>query len=318
VLNGYRLRLYPSPAQAQILLRWIGCQRLIYNAKVQEDRYFRRFARRMVGTAGAPVPVDQQYRQFITDKTPFLKQVPSQILRNGAVQFRQAYARCFQQLGGRPKFKQKSGRQAVWLTAELFQFRPQIDEQTGAGASYQLHIGTKKFPVGLIPYVAHRSHALPSSIHIAVDGGHWWLAFAAEDPEVTMLAHTVNGAMERIADDLRHLSDDQLVERTLGGDRGVAKPLMTSDGPPMARSLISARCRKTGSRRRAANRTNGSGGRRDAKKDRRTSTKPTDKRPAISGTTRTCAMSTPIKPAMHSWSTRPMTCTCLRIGAFSR
>jgi len=143
MLRGYRLRLYPSPAQAQILLRWMGCQRLIYNAKVQEDRYFRRFARRRVGTAGAPIPVDQQYRQFITDKTPFLKQVPSQILRNGAVQFRQAYARCFQQLGGRPKFKTKSGRQAVGLTAELFQFRPQIDEQTGAGASYQRHIGSR-------------------------------------------------------------------------------------------------------------------------------------------------------------------------------
>ncbi|PSR20439.1 MAG: transposase, partial [Sulfobacillus acidophilus] len=29
---------------------------------------------------------------------------------------------------------------------------------------------------------------------------------------------------------MRHLSPDQLAERTLGGDRGIAKPLMTSDG----------------------------------------------------------------------------------------
>ncbi len=45
-------RLSPSKVQEQILLQSIRCQRLIYNAKVQEDRYFRRFAQLMVGTAG--------------------------------------------------------------------------------------------------------------------------------------------------------------------------------------------------------------------------------------------------------------------------
>ena len=119
MINGYKFRLYPNPEQQQILLRWIGCQRLIYNAKVQEDRYFRRFARRMVGTAGERIPVDQEYSRFITEKTAFLKLVPSQILRNGAVKFRQAYSRFFQKLGGRPKVKKKSGRQSVCVYYEL-------------------------------------------------------------------------------------------------------------------------------------------------------------------------------------------------------
>lgn len=52
MLNGYQFRLYPNAEQQQILLRWFGCQRLIYNAKVQEDRYYRRFQRRMVGPVG--------------------------------------------------------------------------------------------------------------------------------------------------------------------------------------------------------------------------------------------------------------------------
>lgn len=95
MLNGYRFRLYPSSEQEQILLRWIGYKRLISNAKVQEDRYFRRFARRMVGTAGMPVPIDQQYHPFITDRTAFLQDVPSLILRNGAVKSGQAYQRFF-------------------------------------------------------------------------------------------------------------------------------------------------------------------------------------------------------------------------------
>lgn len=44
MLNGYRFPLYPDEAQEQILLPWLGSQRLSYNAKVQEDQYFRRFA----------------------------------------------------------------------------------------------------------------------------------------------------------------------------------------------------------------------------------------------------------------------------------
>ncbi|MCY0900510.1 MAG: transposase, partial [Firmicutes bacterium] len=264
MLNGYKFRLYPSPAQAQILLQWIGCQRVIYNAKVQEDRYFRRFQRRMVGLAGERPPVDQQYNQFITEQTACLRTVPSQVLRNGAVQFRQAYQRFFRKLGGRPKLKKKSGRQAVWLTSELFQFIPLTDQVVGDVQGYQLHVGTDKFPVGIIPYVAHRPHAILSSIHIAVAGGRWWLSFAAEDPDVTMPGKDTDTAIECIAEDLRHLSAEQLTVRTLGGDRGVAKPLMTSDGhvfdllPVQKQRIQKARRRRRRWQRRASRRKKGS------------------------------------------------------------
>ena len=102
MINGYKFRLYPNPEQQQILLRWIGCQRVIYNAKVQEDRYFRRFQRRMVGTVGMEIPNDQQYSRFISNTTAFLRDVPSQILRNGATKFANAYQRFFKKLGRRP------------------------------------------------------------------------------------------------------------------------------------------------------------------------------------------------------------------------
>lgn len=52
MLNGSWFRLHPRSDQEPILLRWMGCQRLIYNAKAQEERYFPRFQRRMVGLAG--------------------------------------------------------------------------------------------------------------------------------------------------------------------------------------------------------------------------------------------------------------------------
>ncbi len=78
---GVRFRCYPTPEQAQTLAQWIGCQRFIYNAKVREDRYFRRFARTSLQHTGQHLPIDQCYRQFKTDLTPWLSEVPSQVLR---------------------------------------------------------------------------------------------------------------------------------------------------------------------------------------------------------------------------------------------
>jgi putative transposase len=90
--SGFRFRCYPTEAQAASLLRWIGCQRFIYNAKVGEDRYFRTFARKSLQHADQFAPQDQQYSHFITEETSWLREVPSQVLSNGAVRWKQAYA----------------------------------------------------------------------------------------------------------------------------------------------------------------------------------------------------------------------------------
>ena len=87
--TGFRFRCYPTHAQAQTLLRWIGCRRFIYNAKVAEDRYYRKFARKALDLAGFYPPADQQYSRCIDpDLTPWLQEVPSQLPRNGAVRWR--------------------------------------------------------------------------------------------------------------------------------------------------------------------------------------------------------------------------------------
>ena len=208
MLTGNRFRLYPTQPQQKILLRWIGCQRFIYNAKVSEDRYFRGFARKFGGRA----PVDQAYSHFIGPQTPWLREVPSQILRNGATRWRQAYQRFFRQLGGRPTIQKPHGPQSVWLTSELFQF-------VGEG----LFIGNGKRLVGLIPYTAHRTHELPNSIHISVHAGRWYVSFSAE-----------NGEPEYdeadIAKWLGGFSREELEVRAVGIDRGVAIPMAVSRG----------------------------------------------------------------------------------------
>lgn len=259
MLTGYRFRLYPTKEQERTLLRWIGCQRLIYNAKVSEDHYFRTFQRKALCMAGQDVPVDQKYSHFKTDRTPFLREVPSQVLRNGAVLFRQSYQRFFRGLAGRPRHKRRSGEQSVWLTSELFSFEPDTDPAMDEVLRYRLWVGTVRFPVGEITCKAHRRHGVPASIHISVHGGRWFVSFSVEDP-----ALAIPVTAERVAEKLRQMSFEELAVRTCGADRGVAKPLATSDGqvydlrPVQKDRIKAARTKKKRWQRRAARRKKGS------------------------------------------------------------
>ena len=242
--TGFRFRCYPTLAQAQILLRWIGCQRFIYNAKVTEDRYYRKFAGKALDLTGFYPPVDQQYSRYIhPDLTPWLKEVPSQVLRNGAARWRRAYARYFQGLGGRPVIKKKIGRQAVWLTSELFTFSPIVDTQAGEILGNKLTVGNKKFAVGDILFNAHKDYRIPNSIRIGIEGGQWFLSFSNEDLiQVPDEAETVEW--------LRKFSEEELLARTFGGDRGVEIPLAGNHGEafdfdPVQKARMEKKVRKT-------------------------------------------------------------------------
>jgi len=224
MLNGYQFRLYPTKEQAQTLLRWIGCQRGIYNAKVSEDRYFRTFRNHSLALTGVMTPIDQTYSQFVTDQTAYFREVPSVILRNGAALFGQAYQRYFKGLGGRPTKQSHRGKQSVWITSELFRFEPIAGKETGEITGYHLFVGTKKFPVGELVFTAHRKFNVPASIHITIHAGKWQVAFSTDDPSLSAFKE------ESLIASLQKMSDEELMDRTIGADRGVAKPLMTSDG----------------------------------------------------------------------------------------
>ena len=214
--------MYPTNAQAQTLLRWIGCQRAIYNAKVGEDRYFRTFARKSLQHAGEFAPVDARYSHFITDETAWLREVPSQVLRNGAAAWVMAYSRYFKKLAGRPKKQQRTGPQSVWLTSEVFRFNQHVDADTGE-VSFSFNVGTKKCHVGDIEYRAHRPHGVPASVHVTVEAGRWYLSFCNDDgrdlPSPAETAEWLSG-----------FGLQELGNRTVGIDRGVAVPFMLSTG----------------------------------------------------------------------------------------
>jgi len=77
ISSGAKFRCYPTRVQKQILSQWMGCQRVIYNAKVDEYRHFRTFSRKAVALTCVPVPVDQQYSQFKNrELSPYLYDEP--------------------------------------------------------------------------------------------------------------------------------------------------------------------------------------------------------------------------------------------------
>ena len=111
MLTGVKLRVYPTAMQIAILRLWMGHQKFIYNAKVLEQDYWYRFSKQSLALTGTKPSADQKYSQFKTELTPFLSQVPSQILRNGVYRFTCANARLHKGLGGAPSIKKEVGAQ---------------------------------------------------------------------------------------------------------------------------------------------------------------------------------------------------------------
>ena len=78
---GKKFRIYSTKEQITILSQWIGHQRFIYNSKVQEDRYFRKFKSKSLSPVGEAVPCDQEYSCFMLADTAFLKPDPCRIVQ---------------------------------------------------------------------------------------------------------------------------------------------------------------------------------------------------------------------------------------------
>lgn len=215
MINGIRCRAYPSIEQQIKLAQWIGCARVIYNAKVSEMEYFQTFSRKALG----PWPrleMDQAYSQF-KDKelTPYLFEVPSQVLRNASVQFMTAWQRHLKGLASKPAVKKKGRRDSVSLTSELFSLA-----EDGV-----LTVGTKKHQIGSFKVSLHRSIQTPKMLVISRRAGRWYVSFNFEDASLKEPRERAD-----VLEDLSHLSEQELAQVTWAGDRGVTEMLHGSDG----------------------------------------------------------------------------------------
>ena len=212
--EGKKFRVYPTKEQIKTLSQWIGPQRFIYNSKVGEDSDSRKFKNKSLSLIGEDIPCDQKYSQFISADTDFLKDVPSQILRNGVYRWMSAYQRFFKKLSGRPTIKKKHGRQSVMITKELFTFYS-VDPKTA-----MINLGTKKHTIGPIRVNVHLEYEVPATIYISVHGGKWYVSFSNEN-ELAVATEA-----ELLAD-LQHLTEEQLMDVASGFD---IAPVASSNG----------------------------------------------------------------------------------------
>lgn len=217
MLQGIRLKAHPTDQQKRVLSQWMGCARLIWNAKCDEDRYFRTYARKYC-SIGTYAPVDQKTSHFKSKElTPFLSDCPSQIIRNSAVNWYQTYQKFMKGICGRPHRKPKTDKGSIHVTRELFRFDVCPDGVT------RLFIGSKKNNIGYLSFKSHRSYSEPKSLYIRKEAGRYYVSFCYD-----------NGSQAPTTDKehllwLKGATKKWLDENVIGVDRGVAIPVHTGE-----------------------------------------------------------------------------------------
>lgn len=219
MLIGIKLRANPTSHQRLILSQWMGCARSIWNAKIEEEHYYRTFARKYC-PIGTYAPIDQTTAQFKSSElTPWLSDCPSQILRNSAVNWFKTYKKFMNGQCGRPKRKPKTDKGSIHLTREVFQFDRCED------GNLRLFIGTKTNNIGYLSFKVHGQFQIPNSMYIRKERGQYTLSFCYENTVSDADLLTPEQHLTRLQGATRHY----LEANTLGIDRGVVTPVHAGD-----------------------------------------------------------------------------------------
>ncbi|MBQ6459434.1 MAG: helix-turn-helix domain-containing protein, partial [Exiguobacterium sp.] len=139
MLKGYKYRLHPTPAQAEFLIKTIGCARFIYN-KLLEDRIaIREEAKAGIVTRRKPA-TPASYKPLF----PFLAEADSLALANAKLNLDTAFAKFFAGTGGFPNFKSRRRSRASYTT----------NNQHG---TIRIEAGKVRLPkVGFVRFTQHR------------------------------------------------------------------------------------------------------------------------------------------------------------------
>lgn len=219
MLTGIKFSCKPDESQKSILHQWPGCARVIWNAKCDEDHYLRTYARKYLPIGTYP-PVDQTYSQYKTDLTPWLKQCPSQILRNSTVCWYETYQKFLKGICGRPKRKNKHRGISLHLTSELFKL-----EKDELG-NWMLFIGTVKNNIGYLKVNFHKKNfSLPKSIRFQHECGKYFISFCYEDG----IDKENLWELEQYLDHFKMFSEEELNKITIGVDRGIKVPVQAEN-----------------------------------------------------------------------------------------
>jgi putative transposase len=146
--------------------------------------------------------------------------MPSQILRNSAVNWYNTMQHYLKGMNGCARVKKKiNGQGAVHLTNELFKF---ICHENG---KVSLMLGTAKYKVGKLKFTAYRKFTEPKSIHIKRQAGQWWVSFCYDDNlNLEELISTKD-----FLNSVKDFSEEQLDKCIVSVDRGVKVAAQTPD-----------------------------------------------------------------------------------------
>ncbi|WP_214755753.1 RNA-guided endonuclease TnpB family protein [Exiguobacterium sp. s157] len=111
MLKGYKYRLHPTAAQAEFLIRTIGCARFIYN-KLLEDRITIHEEAKAGGGPRRKPPTPASYKPLF----PFLCEADSLALANAKLHLDAAFAKFFAGTAGFPVFKSRRKAHASYTT----------------------------------------------------------------------------------------------------------------------------------------------------------------------------------------------------------
>ncbi|NNG75295.1 transposase [Acinetobacter sp. ANC 4277] len=219
MILGVKFRAYPTEEQKLILSQWMGCARFIWNAKCDEDKYYRTFAQKFTIIKQYYLTQDQSYSHFKSkDLSPWLSDCPSQILRNTSTNWFNTLSNFKKGLCGRPKRKAKTDKGSIYLTRELFRFEKDQFGQT------ILFIGAKKNNIGFLKFKAHSHFQIPKSLYIRKERGQYFVSFCYDD---------LNDVAEiKPSEHLEYLhgfNKEQLNECVIGIDRGITIPVCTNE-----------------------------------------------------------------------------------------
>ncbi len=217
MLMGIKLRAHPTDEQKIILSQWIGCARVVWNAKCEEWKYESTYVRKYMAI-GNYAEINATYSQYKdSDLTPYLSKVPSQILRNSATNWYDTMQKWLKGLCGPAQRKKKGSEESVYLTSELYKF------VLNADGILSLFIGTKKFPVGELKFNAHKDFNIPKSIRIKKKANHWYVSFCYDDSLSENELLTDQEALKIF----KTMPEADLVNSVIGVDRGIAVACQT-------------------------------------------------------------------------------------------
>jgi putative transposase len=225
---GRKFRLHPDAAQAKTLAQWIGCARVVYNRKADEEQCLS-WLRRYGKFSARAFAIDEGKSGFIFDQAyshlkgskaeePWMHEVPPEVLRNAMYQRKEAWAKHWKnpEHFGQPGRRIKGINDSILLTKELFAFT-----QTG-----RIRLAARaNRVVGNMPFRQHRDFKTPNSVTVSHDtDGRWWLSLSFEDDVES--GHTQGETMR----DLAKLPDSAIAARVVGHDVGVVRSVTSSDG----------------------------------------------------------------------------------------